>query len=195
MPRLDQISVSEMLQVNPSHLRFARAVRLARALRGIRVMRLLRRETDLEPIRRETHDLKPRNCEQMFKQLLQRFPWCHFLRQVCQCPANTGVVHHELHAQPALDSGTWAWMTNVCNQSRLDKKHVECFKALLMTAVTQPFGAETKALLILLFYSFGVLFTQLMLDDCRLKDTQSQPSHLGTVLNSRRPRVVIFRRC
>ena len=29
---------------------------------------------------------------------------------------------------------------------------------------------DTQVLLLLLFYSFGVLFTQLVLDDCRLKD-------------------------
>ena len=29
---------------------------------------------------------------------------------------------------------------------------------------------DAQVLLLLLFYSFGVLFTQLVLDDCRLKD-------------------------
>eukprot|EP00439_Symbiodinium_sp_Y106_P083337 s1205_g23.t1 len=55
--------------------------------------------------------------------------------------------------------------------SRPRPRYVSSLRALILSIMSSMYSLFwTLVLLLLLFYSFGVLFTQLVLDDCRLKD-------------------------
>ena len=197
----NQLSASHvhlLRQVSPSHLRFMRPIRLARALRGVRVMRLFRyvgalrtlllwlRCTESDTGRSQIqwapspagtsanayfwhhHNHTPHSLRDHVKSILM---YCYVLwhRQLCCIGNRTFSIIFALHCI--------AWFKGcVSGDSRISWRTCAAWFLLLllgcvvlvescplrsiMSSIASLFW--TIVLLVLLFYSFGVLLTQLV---------------------------------